>query len=67
MHEFYTIRNAAKVLNHPVRTVRYWVVTGKIKAVKDLNGRRWLIPISEIKRLMGEDCAYVDEHTEYSE
>ena len=66
MHEFYTIRMAAKIVGHPVRTVRYWVVTGKIKAVKSANGRQWLIPRSEIERYV-EDYADVDEHIQYPE
>lgn len=68
MHEYYTIRKAAQLIGHPVRTVRYWVVTGKIKAIKDpfLNKRRWLIPRSEIERYV-EDNADVDEHVQYTD
>lgn len=68
MHEYYTIRKAAQLIGHPVRTVRYWVVTGKIKAIKDpfLNKRRWLIPCSEIERYV-EDYADVDEHIQYTD
>lgn len=71
MHEYYTIRKAAQLIGHPVRTVRYWVVTGKIKAIKDpfLNKRRWLIPKAEVERLIQkeEGADYANEDGEFAE
>lgn len=47
----YTVDEAAKVLKLKVRTVRDMIHTGRIKAFKYPNGKLWMIPESEIKRL----------------
>lgn len=47
----YNLLEAANLLGMKVRTVRQWVVEGKIKANKISGGRKWLIMESEIRRL----------------
>ena len=54
MNRFYTIREASTALGVKVRTIRDWIVKGKIKAAKFPVSRRWVIPESEIKRIKGE-------------
>lgn len=53
--KFVTVRIAAKMLNRKVRTVRGWIHSEKIKAIKDSNGHRWLIYLDEVERILGED------------
>lgn len=45
----YTIKQVANELNFKERTVRMWVTTGKIKAVKIMS--EWRIPKEEVERL----------------
>lgn len=52
-----TIRQAAKILNRRVRTVRDWIHKGKIDAVKGINGYRWYVFLDEIERLVEEKYA----------
>lgn len=56
MDKMYTTEQAAKELGLKVRTVRHYIVKGKIKAIKynDIKQGNWFIPESEIKRLKGE-------------
>lgn len=58
----YTIREAAKILNMKVRTVRDWLKKGKIKAEKKTNDWYWMIPEVEIERLRNGNTD--TEHTE---
>ena len=51
---YYELHVAADMLGKKVRTVRYWVSTGKMKAIKSLTGYRWLVSADEIERLKGE-------------
>ena len=51
----YTIREAAKILNMKVRTIRDWLKKGKIKAEKKTNDWYWMIPEVEIERLQQHD------------
>lgn len=69
MHEFYTIRMAAKMIKRPVRTVRYWVVTGQLAAQKDARGYKWLIPKAEVEQLIQkeEGIDYANEDGEFAE
>lgn len=55
--EFMTIREAAQVLGKQVRTIREWIHIGKIDAVKDLKGYRWLVFTDEVKRILEADNA----------
>ena len=64
MTDFITLREASKQLNHPVRTIRHWVITGKLKAIKNRTNYRWMLPSSEIKRFM-EDNADAYERRQY--
>lgn len=52
---YYELHVAADMLGKKVRTVRYWVSTGKMKAIKSLTGYRWLVSADEIERLKGEE------------
>lgn len=54
MEKAYDLLDAASLLGMKVRTVRQWVLEGKIKAKKISGGRKWVIMESEIKRLRGE-------------
>lgn len=58
----YTIREAAKILNMKVRTIRDWLRKGKIKAEKKTNDWYWMIPEVEIERLRNGNTDA--EHTE---
>lgn len=58
----YTIREAAKILNVKVRTIRDWLKKGKIKAEKKTNDWYWMIPEVEIERLRNGNTDA--EHTE---
>lgn len=51
---YYELHVAADMLGKKVRTVRYWISTGKMKAIKSLTGYRWLVSADEIERLKGE-------------
>lgn len=51
---YYELHIAADMLGHPVRTVRYWVSIGRLKAIKSPTGYRWLVAQEEIERLKGE-------------
>lgn len=48
----YSMREAAELTGRKVRTIRQWLRDGKLKAVKSRNGWHWLIPASEIERIM---------------
>lgn len=58
----YTIREAAKILNMKVRTIRDWLKKGKIKAEKKTNDWYWMIPEVEIERVRNGNTDA--EHTE---
>ena len=49
----YNIRQASMLLGIKVRTVREWIRSGKIQAIKYPVSARWFIPESEITRLTG--------------
>lgn len=51
MEQYLTIKHASTALGLKVRTVREWVKTGKIRAIKYPNCPMWFIPESEIDRL----------------
>lgn len=53
--ENYTVDEAAKVLRLKVRTIREMIHDGRLKAFKYPNGKIWIIPESEIKRLTTND------------
>ena len=54
MEQNYNIRAAAQLLGVPVRTIRYWIHQGVIKAVQYTNRGKGYISESEIKRIRGE-------------
>lgn len=47
----YTLREASYYSGVKVRTLRDWIVKGKINAFKYSAGRMWFIPQREIERL----------------
>lgn len=53
--KMYTVREAAKILNVKVRTIRDWLKKGKIKAEKKTNDWYWMIPEVEIERLQHDN------------
>lgn len=48
----YTLKEAGEALGRHWKTVRSWVVDGKIKAIKI--GRQWVIKASELRRIRRE-------------
>lgn len=52
--KFVTIRGAAKMLNRSVRTIRHWIHSNRIDAVKDSSGYKWMIRLSDIERIVEE-------------
>lgn len=57
--EFVTVQAAAEMLGRKVRTIRDWIYKGKLNAIKDGRGYRWLIPIDEVQETIGG--AYADK------
>ena len=49
--KFYSLRLTAELLGIKVRTLRDWIVKGKIEAIKYPNSRMWFIPAREINRI----------------
>lgn len=47
----FTIQEASKILGVAVRTIRFWIQTGKIKAVKNETNHKWLISEEEVERV----------------
>lgn len=54
MEKYYGIKKTSELLGLKMRTVRDWVIKGKIKAIKYQGSNRWSIPESEVKRVRGE-------------
>ena len=55
--KYYTLRQASDILGIKVRTVREWIRTGRINAVKIGGSNRWFISHEELKRLVsGKDA-----------
>lgn len=50
----YTIIETAKILGYTVRTIRYFLTNGELKAEKDEKGYRWYISAAEIERFKSE-------------
>lgn len=55
----YGIKQVSVLLGVKVRTIREWIKCNKIKANKNVISKRWMIPESEIERLIAE--RYDDE------
>lgn len=51
----YNLNEVAELLGLKVRTVRQWVVDGKIKATKIPGSKRWIVMESEVRRLQNGD------------
>lgn len=51
---YYELHVAAELLGKKVRTIRYWVSIGKLKAIKSPTGYRWLVSAEEIDKIRGE-------------
>jgi len=52
MEKGYSIIQTAELTGMKARTVREWIRTGKIHAVKAERSGRWVIPEREVSRLM---------------
>ena len=50
----YTVIETAKILGYTVRTIRYFLANGELKAEKDEKNYRWLISAAEIERFKAE-------------
>ena len=50
MEEMYSIKEVSKILGFKERSVRQWIVDGKIEATKVFS--EWRIPKKELQRLM---------------
>ena len=50
MEEMYSIKEVSKILGFKERSVRQWIIDGKIKAKKVFS--EWRIPKKELQRLM---------------
>ena len=55
----YTTGEAARVLRIGFTTLKNWIYSGKVEAIKNPAGR-WLIPEAEIERLLNRDTEEVD-------
>lgn len=53
MEKMYSLRQAANILGVKIRTLRGWVVQGKVNATKYPNSNRWYIAEDEIRRIKG--------------
>lgn len=53
MERLLTPRQVAEILGVSFITIKRWIYSGKIKAVKLPTGK-WRIPESEVKRILGE-------------
>lgn len=51
VEKHYNLLQSAELLGIKVRTVREWVRTGKLKAMKYSGSRMWFVPESEIRRV----------------
>lgn len=56
----YTLKEAGEALGRHWKTVRSWVIDGKIKAIKI--GRQWVIKASEIRRIRREGVCVEHEN-----
>lgn len=52
--KFYNLDDVAQVLGLKVRTVRAWVVKGKIKGHKLASSNRWYVSSEELNRIIDE-------------
>ena len=52
MEKMYNMVDLAKLLNVKVRTTRTWAREGKIRAERIPGTKAWIIPESEVKRLL---------------
>lgn len=62
---YYELHAVAKLLGKKVRTIRYWVQIGKLKAIKNLTGYRWLVSQEEIDRIR-EEMGNADKDRKHS-
>lgn len=52
---YYELHVAAELLGKKVRTIRYYISNGKLKAIKSPTGYRWLVSQEEIERVRGKN------------
>lgn len=53
-NDMYTLRDISFYTGLKVRTLRDWVVRGKLKAHKSETGYMWLVEQDELDRVIGE-------------
>lgn len=52
--KMYTLKETADILKLSVRTLRYWMNTKKLHAIKYAGGRFWYVSAEEIQRIQTE-------------
>ena len=55
MERCYNLNEVATLLGVKVRTLRWWISTGKLKAFKLAGTNRWAVAESEIERLQRKE------------
>lgn len=53
MERCYNLNEVSKLLGVKVRTLRWWISTGKLNARKITGTNRWIVTQEEIERLQG--------------
>lgn len=53
MEKCYNLNEVSKLLGVKVRTLRWWITTGKLKAFKLAGTNRWAVKESEVIRMQG--------------
>lgn len=51
MEKMYTLRQTSELLGVTVRTLRDWIVKGRLHAVKHEQGKKWVVAETEIIRI----------------
>lgn len=49
MEGYCTIRQAANIARRTVRTIREWIRSGKVRAVKGEHSGRWLVCVEDLQ------------------
>ena len=55
-----SVKTAAKMLGKSVRTVRHYIASGKLDAIRDFRGdkRKWMLFFDDVQKMMeGKDHA----------
>lgn len=49
--KYYTLKETSDILNLSIRTLRQWIIQGKLKAIKYAGGKFWYVSDKEIIRI----------------